>query len=589
MAGGGLENETVAFMQAIGLGDQIKAPKSKARSVDTRGAKSKSSPSNTQGKVPKSSARPVDSRLKLKTNARSKDNEVEKVHAKTNARKWGKETKEKIKQTSSASDISDVLPKDAKPKEITWMSIKQTLNSLSIILPDGSKWFEAITDFDSLDMTNHRVSKTNLDLAVRHCEAAFQTELSTHKKLKHSSASSEDEKWINEVIRSGTLSDKVAALALRIQKSPIHELETLDTLISMALKKEQRTAQLALEALKDLLLHDLLPPRRLKTFLSRPLGHPDISLQTALLFWYEAQLISRVEQIATALDQGMKSSVDYFKNKCMDMASEWIISKPEQEARLLAMLVNKLGDPSAKICSKCISLLGNVIYRHPVMKSVLAKEVRQLISRPNLPPRAVYNGVIFLSQLPLSTADAEFSTQLVDCYVSLFEKAVTQDTLGSKLLGALLSGINRAYPYLTSTDTLGSHIDALFRIVHNSAFSSATQALTLISHLALGADEKSHEGNGLRGKKQSKNRGKTVAKDEVEKPGDENSLVSRFYRALYAKLLSEEVSNLPLSISLSPSHHNLSLIRLIGRFLPDPITLSSSTCCTEVLKEILWN
>ncbi|CAM9993626.1 unnamed protein product, partial [Choristocarpus tenellus] len=75
-----------------------------------------------------------------------------------------------------------------------------------------------------------------------------------------------------KVLRGGTLSDKVAALTLMVQESPMHRLSTLDRLMDLALKKERRTAQMAMEALKDLFITNLLPDgRKLVVFEARPL------------------------------------------------------------------------------------------------------------------------------------------------------------------------------------------------------------------------------------------------------------------------------------------------------------------------------
>jgi hypothetical protein len=58
------------------------------------------------------------------------------------------------------------------------------------------------------------------------------------------------------------------------------------------------------------------------------------------------------------------------------------------------------------------------------MKVVLVREVRQFVCRSNLPLRAVYISMSFLSQLPLSAGDHACAVQLVDCYISMFEKTI---------------------------------------------------------------------------------------------------------------------------------------------------------------------
>lgn len=47
------------------------------------------------------------------------------------------------------------------------------------------------------------------------------------------------------MLRGGTLSDKVAALTLQVQESPVHRLAVLDGLLDLGLKKERRTVSCA--------------------------------------------------------------------------------------------------------------------------------------------------------------------------------------------------------------------------------------------------------------------------------------------------------------------------------------------------------
>ena len=72
---------------------------------------------------------------------------------------------------------------------------------------------------------------------------------------------------MRKVVASGVLSDKIAALTLQTQKSPVHNANTLDILLNMVRKKGRREALLALKEVKHLFLEELLPDdRKLKTF-----------------------------------------------------------------------------------------------------------------------------------------------------------------------------------------------------------------------------------------------------------------------------------------------------------------------------------
>jgi hypothetical protein len=386
-----------------------------------------------------------------------------------------------------------------KPTSNWWLTSNLVLGKPLLQIPTDGSWYtpqEGIISVDSLSNAKKMVLEGGkLRSLLPFVEAAFDAEVTAYQKAKGSKMSG-DQKWINDVLKSGTTSDKVAALALVVQESPLHELSALDTLIGLASKKEYRTSQLALEAVKDLMIHNLLPDRHLLAFKNQPLDHPDMNMESAMLFWYEEQVLLRVERIADALDVGLKSTIEFFKKQCMDIAADLLTGKPEKEARFLAMVVNKLGDPSGAVGSKCIELLRNIIRKHPAMKCIVVREVRQLIYRPNLAPRAVHSGIVFLSQVQLVKGDHDVAAQLVECYMSLFEKAVTQDELGSRLLSSLLSGLDRAFPFLENTEPISKHIDSLFRIIHSASFSTSTRALMLISHIAL-ADKEGAAGNTL--------------------------------------------------------------------------------------------
>ena len=369
-----------------------------------------------------------------------------------------------------------------------WLAPNDDSGLPTLCIKSEESWYINSGNVNPLDAPE-KAGRLTADLSklpqiITSVEASFELEVSLYQKSKGSKMSG-DQKWINDVLKSGTTSDKIAALALVVQESPVHELSALDTLIGMAGKKEYRTSQLALEALKDLLIHNLLPDRRLIPFRSQPLNHPSITMQHAMLFWYEDLLLQRMELILSALDNGLKSTVEYFKKQCMDIAAELLMGKPEKEGRFLAMVVNKLGDPSGAVGSKCIELLRTVVRKHPAMKCVVVREVRQLIYRPNLSVRVVHSGIIFLSQVTLVKGDHDVAAQLVECYMSLFEKAVTQDELGSRLLSSLLSGLDRAFPFLNNKEPISKHVDSLFRIIHSASFSTSTRALMLISHIAL--------------------------------------------------------------------------------------------------------
>ena len=86
----------------------------------------------------------------------------------------------------------------------------------------------------------------------------------------------------------------------------------------------------------------------------------------------------------------------------------------------------------------------------------------------------------------------------------------SSSAMKSRLLSALLTGVNRAHPYLPLKDAgMERHIDALYRISHTAPPAAATQALMLLFQLAIGSGD-------------------------TDNP--QTSRRDRFYRALYSKL-----------------------------------------------------
>jgi ribosome biogenesis protein MAK21 len=443
--------------------------------------------------------------------------------------------------------------KQFPPAKRSWWDSVPTLEEKDLIkFEEGQHWHSKLPAFLDTANTNpsYELNGDRLTAACKAIDNAYHQQLKLYGEwLKNSTEMKGDLKWMNDMIKSGTMSDKVAAMALKVQSSPFHELDTLDALMAMALKKEQRGAQLSMEALKDLFVNNLLAPRGMRSMDANALNHPEMTLSTALLVWYEAQIKTRYERLLEALETGLKSNVDYFKRECLQTVSELLIGKPEQESRLLAMLVNKLGDPSRATCSKAIEVLKQVMRAHPAMKIVIVREVRQFLYRPNLKIRPVFNGIILLSQVQLtSKADHAVAVQLVEGYLSLFEKTMKEEEYGSRLLSALLTGINKALPYLQNTDSLDKYVDPLFKIVHTAtSFSTATQAMMLLSHLALSSS------NSASTAASATNSTAAPAQDGKTAP-QESAIIKRYYRALYAKLLSEQVSQLPFLSLYQPMH-----------------------------------
>lgn len=354
--------------------------------------------------------------------------------------------------------------------------------------------------------------------------------------------SSSSHKFLSTIMASGTMSDKVSALTLAIQESPLHTSRPFDALISLAAKKSRSQAIIALNAVVDLLGPGLVLPanRRLRQFRIQPalIG----ALQAAnvtkwssdkplpagltpqhLIYWaYEEWLKEAYFRVIQLLETWATDEVDYSRSRSIDFIYNLLKEKPEQEANLLKLLVNKLGDRDRKVASRTSYLMLQLQTSHPGMKAIILKTVEQeVLLRPGQTIRARYYGVNTLNQTILSTKEADVAEALIKIYFDQFTILLKSGDLGlpmgdevtkageeenkdkrkrgpkakptsvqagdssEKLVSAILTGINRAVPFTSETSTmLDDHLDTLFRVAHSSNFNTSIQALTLIQTLS---------------------------------------------------------------------------------------------------------
>jgi len=308
-------------------------------------------------------------------------------------------------------------------------------------------------------------------------------------KLKTESG---DDRYMKQVLKSGTLADKVAAMTLLVGESPVHRLSTLDGLLAMA-KSGRHTSKMAIESLKDFFAGEGLPDgRRLLRLEDRGAAAASASPAALVCFVFEERLADRFGEFLGVVEGYLKHQAKELRRFAAETCQAMLRAKPEREARLLAMLVNKLGDPEPSVGGRASQLLLELLKAHRAMTPVVAAEVQAFATRAGNGRRALYAAVSFLNQLFLSSQLADLAASLVAMYVALFSAAVQAGELQTKLLAALLTGVNRALPY--APGALGAEsekeVDALFGLSHAGTFSTRVQALALLDKLAATGDGK---------------------------------------------------------------------------------------------------
>jgi hypothetical protein len=459
-----------------------------------------------------------------------------------------------------------------------------------------------------------------------------------------------DARMLAQMMKSGTLSDKIGALSLAVQTSPLHHLTELASLCSLARKKSRRDAFLAMDALRDLFCGALLPEdRRLVPFSERPLARlaalaaaaaaegPDgeaegrVVRQRLLLLWlFEDKLRACYGALLDALEATLNDNVLHSRKAALTMSHALLAARPEGETRLLPMIVNKLGDPERKVAGESATKLLALCEKHPAMRGTVVHEVQRLLRRDNVAVRAVYYAVTFLNQLRLNrgggAAEAELAERLIDIYFTEFERvfnntatpeeqaaramrnkmrkrreqqrrggggkgggkgnakkggkggsygvarkkagnasvappksqrakddeaARAAEQRAQKLLGALLTGVNRAFPYTRESvfESVRSRTEVLFRLMHSADFGTGVQALMLL--LQLVAARQWHKCGGSGGDQARARAAAGAEEDGGEEDGAASSgdseedsagdsvgtrFANRFYRTLYAQL-----------------------------------------------------
>eukprot|EP00124_Ichthyophonus_hoferi_P002689 Ihof_evm1s195 gene=Ihof_evmTU1s195 len=349
-----------------------------------------------------------------------------------------------------------------------------------LMLPDKSLWYEievdAIPDSDRLPLAPNEV-------AIMQSYGQQVLEADSAKYIEqYERENTGDVKWMQKVAESGTLDDKMAAQVLFLQESAIHRSDALEKLVGFACSKGKREALMAIDHLREVLLDNLLPKsRKLRFFNQQPLSNEAVTDKHLALWCYEDTLKRQFMLYISALETHSHDNEQGVKGKTLKIMYEFLLEKPEQEKNILTLLVNKMGDPDRQVASKVVYLLAQLVAVHPNMKIPVVREVEQIIYRPNIKARAQYYAVCYLNQLVLSQRERSLATVLVDLYFNLFAHFTGKGEMASKMLSALLTGVNRAFPFADIDDEVyNKHVDLLFKTVHVGTLSTGIQALMLL-------------------------------------------------------------------------------------------------------------
>ncbi|NXU59333.1 CEBPZ protein, partial [Turnix velox] len=425
---------------------------------------------------------PKKEKTKKETSSPSLEGKKEKKVKEKKIKEKASDVKDRGKKQAGSDQVQHLSAKKERPEENFEFFARQV-----ILIKPGGKWYDLeYTNEFSTEPQNQMLLSKYKTLAQK----LYQHEIDLYKnKTDYQKGASSA--WMKTVVSSGTLADRMAAMTLLIQDSAVHSLHFVENLISLIKKKGSRQqSHMALDTFKELLISDLLPDnRKLWSFSQRPFntiekmssGNRDSRDRRLILWYFEHLLKLQVAEFVQALETLGHDSVTATKSRALAVSHELLCNKPEQEKVLLVQLVNKLGDPQNKIATKASYLLETLLHKHPNMKGVVCSEVERLLYRTNINVKTQYYAICFLNQIVLSHEESALANKLITLYFSFFRNCVKKKDVESKMLSALLCGVNRAYPYAeTGDEKVKEQMDTLFKVLHLVNFSTSVQALMLL-------------------------------------------------------------------------------------------------------------
>ncbi|CAL4117620.1 unnamed protein product, partial [Meganyctiphanes norvegica] len=309
------------------------------------------------------------------------------------------------------------------------------------------------------------------------------------------------------VFTHGTSRDKMAAHVLRCMEAPVHSLRNLTILISNVSPKSKDWME-AMDSVRELLQTSLLP----EGFVAREFeSHSFNSLLPLLivsreqaeqqigLWYYEDQLKKSYRTLILQLKLVCSDSIEQNKSRGIRCLLNLLSNHPKQESdTILEALVNKLGDPNRKVASNTMYGLRTLLQRRPQLKVQVVNMVEILLYRTNMKEKAKYYCLCFLKDLIFAKDDYKLAGKLIKLYFGFFKACTKQGEVDTRLMGALLRGINRAFPYAhIEGQELEQQLNTLYKICHIVNFNIATQALQLIYQVIGGGDSASDRFYGL--------------------------------------------------------------------------------------------
>ncbi|TNV85590.1 hypothetical protein FGO68_gene17657 [Halteria grandinella] len=271
---------------------------------------------------------------------------------------------------------------------------------------------------------------------ISHFSTLFKQaeKLTKDKETEHYAKLQKDKdgQFYLNMLKQGTMGDKISALSTIVQRNPQCSMSYLTTLVGMSKKKNRKMAELAINAVKDLFIFNLLSDEnKLSPFSKNPLlQSKQPSANDLIQSFYEHQLKELyLAFINDVLKPMSHDDLEFHRRFALNTLEELLEKKPELEEQILNILVNKLGDTSKKVQCHVIYLLLKLSQAHMEMTPVIVHEVNLFIARNGTKNTHLYYAVAYLNRISSMVApkDERVRVMLLRIYFSLFKKLLKTD------------------------------------------------------------------------------------------------------------------------------------------------------------------
>lgn len=313
--------------------------------------------------------------------------------------------------------------------------------------------------------------------------------------------SASDKAWFEQILASGTAPDRVSALQIAAKDAPVYGLRWLARLLVLASEQSRHASYPALEALVTCVSASLPPSRDLVPFV-RSGATSSSSRRALVLAYYEDGLASVLDSLLRLLSVALHDQVQHGRERAMRLALS-LLTTPVKDSSalpaarreaLLAMLANKLGDPSRKVASRAAFYLQLVVDADASLSVAVAQAVQRETLRPDAAnDKPAYYGLTFLSQLRLRKDDPGTTDVVLAAYQHHVEAFLTD--IGGKKKGrkdsdsdeiprtvkVALTGIARAVPFVDDKAALDAFATRLVACAGRiRCYSTLLQAAALV-------------------------------------------------------------------------------------------------------------